>query len=516
MMASPTVAEETSNVQGRWQVSLADLIFLVLAAGLGVGIARGARDVWGIRGTGPTGAVPIPFARTAGVVAEVAAVWLAMILARGMIGLIRGRQGSSGAAPRARLLASMGWRALAIVFLIGLTMRESRILRVDYGAFEARSSAEPWWRYWYQLREMLIPICAILAMIGVALGAGAGRAFGRSDPGRRRPYWLFVPLAAIVGVLIMGLPYGWWSMITQLVLLAIEAVNNAMRPEYRATSGSLSVRLLRAGIEAVPAALACLWLALVVAHDFERQRRAEPWAATWGGWLLRVLSLATALATGAVVGLVTIPTVSPRWLDGIREVLEPEIIAIVIAGFAIFAAGLAARALTPSTVTEGPRWTSRLLAAAVPCGLLALILVSALQCLPPSTQLDPAVPSIVGRVCDLVREVLGWILSLIPDSGQINFAAWLDPERLAWTLATAAVALFIVELSVSRPSGDQPAPFDTVAETTGGMGRFFWLTAALTAVCLVALPTLAVLGQVIVHIRFWIDDWAVNGWPSPF
>jgi hypothetical protein len=107
-------------------------------------------------------------------------------------------------------------------------------------------------------------------------------------------------------------------------------------------------------------------------------------------------------------------------------------------------------------------------------------------------------------------------LSLIPDSGQIIFAAWLDPERLAWTLATAAVALFIVELSVSRPGAEQPAPFDAIVETPGGLGRFIWLTAALTAVCLVALPTLAVLGQVIVHIRFWIDDWAVNGWPSPF
>jgi hypothetical protein len=515
-MASPTVTEEARNVQGRWQVSLADLIFMVLAAGLAAAIVRGARDVWGIQGPRPTAVVPVPYARTAGVAAEVAGVWLAMILARGMIGLIRGPHGSSGAAPPARLLASMAWRAVAIALLIGLTMRESRILRVDSGAFEARSAVQPEWRYWYQLREMLIPICAILAMIGVALGAGAGRVFGRSDPGRRRPYWLFVPLAAIVGVLIMGLPYGWWAIITQLVLIALEAVNNAMRPEYRATSGSLSARLLRAGIEAVPAALACLWLALVVARDFERQRRAEPWATTRGGWLVRILSLATALATGAFGGLVAIPTVSPRWLDGIREVLQPEVIAIVLAGFSVFAAGLAARALMPSTATEGPRWAARLLAAAVPLGLLALVLVSALQCLPASTQLDPAVPSIIGRVCDLLREVPAWIWSLIPDSGQISFAAWLDPERLAWTLATAAVGLFILELSVSRTGGEQPAPFDAIAETPGGLGRFIWLTAALTAVCLVALPTLAVLGQVIVHIRWRIDDWAVNGWPSPF
>src|SRR5262245_12850030 len=105
---------------------------------------------------------------------------------------------------------------------------------------------------------MLTPVCAVLAMIGLALGMGAGLALGRSDRRRRRPYWLFVPLAALVAVLFMGLPNAWWSLITQLILIALEAVNNAMPPPHRAPPDGLSVRLLRAGIEAVPAALACL------------------------------------------------------------------------------------------------------------------------------------------------------------------------------------------------------------------------------------------------------------------
>src|SRR5262249_50426665 len=151
----------------------------------------------------------------------------------------------------------------------------------------------------------------ILAMIGVALGMGAGLTFARSDPKRPRPYWLFVPLAALAGLLFMGQPGGWWAVIPQLILVALEAVYNAMPPPEPRLPGSLSARLLRAGIEAIPAALACLWLALVAAHDFERTRRARPWATTRGGWILRLLSLVAALAAGIVVVLVAIPTMHP-------------------------------------------------------------------------------------------------------------------------------------------------------------------------------------------------------------
>jgi hypothetical protein len=516
MMAGPTVADGSSVRRGRWQLSLADLSFFVLAAGLGVSIIRGARGVWGMRARGTIMATPVPFARTVGVAVAVAAVWLVMILARQMIGLLRRRGRPGAAATRNRLPASMAWRAAALGLLLAFAMQESWILRVDDAAFAARSSSQVNWNLWYEVRETLTPVCAVLAMIGLALGTGAGLAFGRSDRRRRRPYWLFVPLAALVAVLFMGLPNGWWSLITQLILIALEAVNNAMPPPHRAPRDGLSVRLLRAGIETVPAALACLWLALVVARDFERTRRAEPWATTRGGWLLRILSLATALAAGAIVALVAIPTVSPRWLDGFRQILEPEIIAMVLAGFGVFAAGLAARTLVPPASDGGPRWRARLSAVAVPLVLLTIVLVSALRYLPSSTQLDPTVPALVGRICDLAREVPVWLESMVPDSGELDFAAWLDPERLAWMLAVTAVALLVLELAISGPAQDRPAPFDAVAESRGRLARFLWLTAALTAVCLVALPTLTVLGQAIVHIRFRIDNWMADGWPSPF
>jgi hypothetical protein len=394
-------------------------------------------------------------------------------------------------------------------------MREFEILRIKFEMLQARSDVQVDWRSWYGVRETLIPVVAVLAVIGLALGAGAGAALARSGPRRWRPYWLFVPLAALAGVLFLGLPNGWWAIIAQLVVIALEAVNNAMRPAYQATSDALSARMLRAGIEATPAAVACLWLALVVARDFDRERRARTWATTRGGWLLRIASLAMALAAGVFAALVAIPTIQPHLFHGFGRILEPEVVGMVLLGFGGLSAGLAARALSAPTDAIRPRWMTRL-GTVVFLVLMWVILVSALECAPSSTQLDPAVPAIIGRICDLAREVPAWIWSLVPDSGGFSLASLLEPERLAWILAMSAVAFLLLELAVSRTPMERPAPFDVVAASRDRLARFLWLAVALTAVCLVALPTLIVLSQVMVHIRFMIDHWMTFGWPSPF
>jgi hypothetical protein len=496
-------------------LSLADLSFLVLAIGLGAGIARGSHEAWGMRPAGSMGMQPVPLVRTAGVAIEIASVWLAMILARGMLGLWRRRGTEPEVAGRGGLLASLAWRGLAIVLLLGLAMREFEILRIKFEMLQARSDVQVDWRSWYGVRETLVPVVAVLAVIGLALGAGAGDTFARSGPRRWRPYWLFVPLAALAGLLFLGQSNGWWTIVAQLVVIALEAVNNAMRPAYQATSDALSARMLRAGIEAIPAAVACLWLALVVARDFDRERRGRPWATTRGGWILRIASLAMALAAGVFAALVAIPTIQPHLFHGFGRILEREVVGMVLLGFGGLSAGLAARALTPPTDAIRPRWMTRL-GTVVFLVLMSVILVSALESLPSSTQLDPAVPAIIGRICDLAREVPAWIWSLVPDSGGFSLAALLEPERLTWILAISAVAFLLLELAVSRNPMERPAPFDAIAVSRDRLARFLWLTVALTAVCLVALPTLIVLSQVMVHIRFMIDNWMTFGWPSPF
>ena len=350
-MDSPVGSQGTVGSRRSWQVSLADLCFLVLAAGLASGVVRGVREVWGT-GLGQWGSLLVwdPIGRTAGLAVEVAAIWLALIL-RGILRQVRGLR-SGGGPGRVGLLAVMGWRVPAIALLLGFTIRESQILGVDLATFRAHAAGRG---EIYLASVMLVPICAILTIIGIALGMGAGMSLPRASPARARPYWLFVPLAALAAVLFMGRSGGLWSLIPQLILIALEAVSNAMPPPAPRLPGSLSARLLRAGIEAVPAALACLWLALVVAHDFERVRRDQPWAMGRGGWILRILSLVLALAAGTVVVGVAIPTMHPCLPDGFRDVLDTESIAMVIGGFGVLAAGLAARALVPPPSYEAPR-----------------------------------------------------------------------------------------------------------------------------------------------------------------
>ena len=137
-----------------------------------------------------------------------------------------------------------------------------------------RTETRGWWE-WYTLREVLVPVCSILSMFGVAVGMGAGTALARPEPRRPRPYWLFVPLAAVAGILIVAVPH-MYNLIPSIILVALEAVNNALPPSSRYTTASLSVRMLRAGIEAVPASLAIIGLAMIVARDFGRARRPCP------------------------------------------------------------------------------------------------------------------------------------------------------------------------------------------------------------------------------------------------
>ncbi len=140
-----SVEERTGQAVGRWQVTLADLIVLVLGAGLAAGVVRGGRDV---------GAMP---QRVAGVAVEVAAVFLALILARSMLELARRRAGDAGGTRIGRL-AAMAWRGLAVALLIGFVVQESEVLRIDMKTRSARYSGTPGWWEWYTLREKLVPI----------------------------------------------------------------------------------------------------------------------------------------------------------------------------------------------------------------------------------------------------------------------------------------------------------------------------------------------------------------------
>ena len=130
-------AEGSGERVGRWQVSLADLSLLVLAAGLAAGIARGAREI------------RVEPARVSGVGVEVAAVFLALVLVRSMLGLARRRPWGGGVTVAGRL-ASMAWRALAVVLLLHFVLWS----RTSCGSISrpARSPTWSWGGLWRVVR----------------------------------------------------------------------------------------------------------------------------------------------------------------------------------------------------------------------------------------------------------------------------------------------------------------------------------------------------------------------------
>ena len=292
-------------------------------------------------------------------------------------------------------------------------------------------------------------------------------------------------------------------MIPQLILIALEAVNNALPPGSRYTSATLSSRMLRAGIEAVPAGLAIVGLALIVARDFDRAGRSLPWARTRTGWSLRLIALASALAAGTAMAFIGIRLLSPRLFDGFHQVVDPEVVVTTLVGFGILAAGLSARAVVPRPTGERPRWLRRL-AYVLPLGMLGIGLLYLLADLPIGAETDQELPPIVGRLLTRAGEGVQSFWDLLPDDVVAFLHSWLGLDGLLFFLTAAALVFFLTELAF-RPTAVMTVPFDQVAGEPGRLVRFIWLTTALTVVCLAAIPTLIVMGQVILHIRLWIS-----------
>jgi hypothetical protein len=441
-------------------------------------------------------------------VLEVTGVFLALILVRALIGRLRaGRSG--GAHLFDRRIGPITWRVGAVALLLAFVVEESSLLRIDFSTESAIAKQHPGFGSLYRVRQGLLPVCGLLAMIGLALGMGAGALFDEPVARRRRPYWLFVPLAALVGLLIPGSA---WQLITYLVLIAMEGVNNAMR-HHVVTGPALETRLLRAGLCTAIPALICLWLALVVASDFERARRQQPWSTTRRGRLLRLVSLLATLAAGSYLVGVAIPAINPWLGDGFCHVLVPDVVFTVVVGFFAFALGLAARSVVHQAARERPRWLVRLWAVLQP-GVLGLVVLSALTCLPTSAQFEPGVLSPISRVVDSVQHVQGWLWSLVPEWIVLDLKPWLAPEPLVWILTILGLLSLVCELALRPTSGSDDALFDCAFESRRQALHIAWLALALTVLCVVALPTLMIGGLVILHIRLNVADWVMNGWPA--
>jgi hypothetical protein len=519
-VAGNAAGTDPEQVKGRgFQASVRGLIVIVLAAGLATSVLRSARDVWGkrtirysaaLRSTPYPSDAEVPVERTVGLALEVAGMILIVILVPRLFSLTGPGTSLSNERGRNRWW-SLAWRLGAVCFLVWFIWEESQILCVDFTRrAELASSIRGWWSFRYGLWQTLLPVCGLLGILGLSLGMGSGRLLTASPRPWRRPAMLFVVLAAVIAVLMVG-NTDWVWFHAYFSLLNCEFVTIAMRQRPVPGPG-VSARLLHAGGEAAIAGAMCLTLALAVARDFERLRRGESVTTTRPGRCVRLFLLVAAALGGVVISRVSIPALHEWQAEGFRVVVSPAEIAMIVSGFSVLAGGLAARTIA-GPARERPPEPLVWLSACIRLGLLGVVLLAALAKLPPVSSFDPGVPPFALNAVAFVREPLADFWNRLPDPITIALAHWFEGERAVWTLMTAATIGLVLELAI-RSGRAMQSPFDRLAELPQMTRPFLWLVAGLTTVALSALPILFVAGLVVVHLRVVGADILAQHWAN--
>ena len=195
----------------RWQISLADLIVLVLAVGVAAGVVHEAREVVGNRvvvaGRGREADAGSILARSARADRRGCFRGCCCLSHRGFVQ--NDRQSSSGWPAWGRHFderplpgRSPGEPRRSASFCVSSPTSPASSELISSERRRSRPRGLRWGAN-YRLRQGLLPVCGALAIAGLALGMGAGAVFDEPLPRRRRPAWLFVPLAGLIGVLLV-------------------------------------------------------------------------------------------------------------------------------------------------------------------------------------------------------------------------------------------------------------------------------------------------------------------------
>ena len=238
------------------------------------------------------------------------------------------------------------------------------------------------------------------------------------------------------------------ALVTHLVLIALEAVTYAMHHGLNLGRG-LWTRLLHAGWDAAIAAGMCLALALAVARDFEMLRRGNPPAMSRAGVVLRLLLLAGAAGAGLYVAAVTFPAIHPWFAIGFHDVLGPLEAGMIVSGFSLFGAGMAARAIAGTPEPQPTPWIGRL-RSLYGLSILGLILFAAVNILPDSSKLEPYAPPFVTSTVALIKEGMARFWEQFPDSFTSSALSLLAIENLLWTSLILATMCLRARAAHSR------------------------------------------------------------------
>jgi hypothetical protein len=478
----PTSVPAGAGGGSRIRVRLADLMLWVVGAGLAAAVCRDARPASWF-------APALDVARLLGLATSLLGILLVVGLVRQAAMWVRlGR--AQGYVP---WLVAVAWRLVAVAVLVAFLIVAARLLG---GELAGNTWTDP-----QTVRLRLLSVTITLAMTGILAGLGPGRT---PDPARDRPktmQWLSVICAGLVGVLIAASQ----TVITYLVLLAMDAVRNAMSgpgalgPSRPGVQG----RVLSAGLESAPVLACSLALGVLVARDCRRPAVAT--GSRRGGCVL--LAVAAAAGVGAVWLLtVTLPRLDDWLAEGIQVAIDPLNAALIAFGFGGLAVGIAARATyrPAESVPDGaavPRASFWRLLRNLALALLLLDFVAAraidLIIARRATDGGP-VDASWSRWVGWVDAAFDWLRSVVPWRRVAPWYVYEAPEWIALVVLMMWVAWRVVVLLLA-PIGPEPTPIDASLADRDSMCRFAGRWVALSVLMIAALPMLFLAGLAVLN-----------------
>ncbi len=346
------------------------------------------------------------------------------------------------------------------------------------------------------LEARLVPSCGLVGMLGLVLAWAPAprRKNARPRVGRGRAV-AAVALAGLAGVILLAATEG---AIVMLILVAVEAVARAAPLAFDATRPGLVARTVAALPPVGVSAAACVATAAWLARDL---RSAAPRATGRAAIAARLASLALAAGSTFWLVSVTLPAFSPELSETFARVMGPAEWTAILASFAAFSAGLAARGTAPRTPPGpspalGPRHAFRRL------GRMAL--VAAVACAAVFTILLALWPAYPVWPIDAIRAFLDeWsplrILSL-RSTGAGTPAAILGFlfEPSGWPVISLLGWLFgSLIASIVPRDRTRPAALDAVCRDPATVRRFLTVWASLLVLMLAAMVTLGWAGYLL-------------------
>jgi hypothetical protein len=408
--------------------------------------------------------------------------WCIAALAMVMVWLLTSQlvKGRRTWARRPSVIWRVCWRVAECVFLLTLVADETRLLGTK------RPSDWIAQLNWYATlpsstaRYGFLPVLGSMTLAGLVLGLQARWPRQRVE----RFVWpdgLSALVAGLAGVLMVA------TMMT-IPLLIMIAIDGSMTARGLSAEGSAHLVTHLPG-PIMPPSLGermdattpviglttafCMLAAVWLGTSLRRPTRSVPSKHGYRSWFelgLGIILAALLLALTYRLVVVTLPAMQPHVLEGLSATLGGWELGMIIVAFATFAAGLVAHALahrsevagavSPPSLMEAWRGIARPIRAGL-AGAFIVFLVVRWESWP-----------------GLIDHETLWFPALA-----IPWLAW----RL-WTFRAAS------------SSPDSPrAPLDRIFDSRGSSCRFLGAWAALTALLIAAVPTLALAGLIVLH-----------------